>query len=289
MGGWVKDTIAPIYDRVAPIIHWAKKAAYLIDIQLDTIADTLGVKFSEPIENVTHDQPFYFLDVSPNPDTTYTVRLANVGQPKPDSMVFYVIAKDPTYMEEGDSLWIHETNRVKDILDNNQNDVRNTRRKLYVERRMVPYDLNPYSISPIDINNIDDPNFVIPDNIIDILINQGILDDLDLSQNSNGDYIGMIIVITPDDLEFLLPDFRLKGDLTIYDAVGNQVVPKSKMGWDEDNKSLVWVWNAKNQNGRTVGAGMYLVLIEIQETTPSLYDDGNGPKQVKRHFVGVKN
>ena len=289
MGGWVKDTIAPIYDRVAPIIHWDPKAAYLIDYQLDTISDTLGVKFSEPVENVTHEQPFYFLDVSPNPDTNYTVRLGIVGQPKPDSLVFYVIDHDPTYMEEGDSLWIHETNRVKDIVDNNQNNISNTRRMLYVERRMVPYDLNPYSISPIDINNINDPNFIIPQNIIDILINQNIINDLNLSQNSNGDYIGMIIVVSPDDLDFMLPDFRLKGDLTIYDAVGNQVVPMSKMGWDDTNKSLVWVWNAKNRNGRTVGAGMYLVLIEIQETTPSLYNSENGPKQVKRHFVGVKN
>ena len=288
-GGWIDSTTVPINDRVAPIIHWDPKAAYLIDYQLDTISDTLGVKFSEPIENVTHEQPFYFLDVSPNPDTNYTVRLGIVGQPKPDSLVFYVIDHDPTYMEEGDSLWIHETNRVKDIVDNNQNNISNTRRMLYVERRMVPYDLNPYSISPIDINNINDPNFIIPQNIIDILINQNIINDLNLSQNNDGDYIGMIIVVSPDDLDFLLPDFRLKGDLTIYDAVGNQVVPMSKMGWDAVNKSLVWAWNAKNQNGRTVGAGMYLVLIEIQETTPSLYNDENGPKQVKRHFVGVKN
>jgi hypothetical protein len=178
---------------------------------------------------------------------------------------------------------------VEDIVDNNQNDVRNTHRMLYVERRMIPYDLNPFSTSPIDITDINNSNNTIPDDIIDIINDSMNIDDLNLSQNQNGDYIGMIIMVTPDDTLFLLPDFRLKGDLTIYDAVGNQVVPSRKMVWDNEHKVLVWIWNGKNQNGRAVGAGMYLVLIEIEETTPSLYPNGGGSKQVKRHFVGVKN
>ena len=35
-GGLVFDTIAPIYDRVAPIIHWQDKAAHLVDYAIDS-------------------------------------------------------------------------------------------------------------------------------------------------------------------------------------------------------------------------------------------------------------
>lgn len=94
--------------------------------------------------------------------------------------------------------------------------------------------------------------------------------------------------MTPDDIEFLLPDFRLIGDITISDAGGNKVTQKNKMGWDEANKSLVWVWNCKSPDGGYISSGTYLCFLEIEEITPSIYPDGGGPKQVMRLVVEVK-
>ena len=287
MGGWIQDTIAPIYDKVAPIIHWEQKSAYLINHIVDSIADTLGIKFSEPIENVTHEQPFYFLDVSANPDTNYTVRLTAVGQPSPDRMVFYVTAQNVINAEDGDSIWIHETSRVSDVSGNYQNNSNNIRSKLYVRIILTPYELIHNTFSPLDISKIDSNDYVIPDSIIDILSNQGILADLDLSQNSNGDYVGMMISIAPDNIGLVVPDFTLIGDIDIDDANDNQVVPASKMGWDDENKSLVWVWNCKNQNGEYVFSGTYACYILIEERTPSLGFQNGGPQQVRGFYVEV--
>ena len=295
--GGVAAGTYPIIDKIAPLIHWEPKSAYLTDYQVDTTKDTLGVRFSEPVKYVDPGVPFYFLSCANA--TVYTARLYPVRQPKPDSMVFYVHSLENNTdgrMIDGDSLWIHEGDQIGDIcldelgntVHNFQNNTENTRRRLWVEKKLIPYELIPNSITPIDISNLNNIP-TIPQFIIDILTNQNIIDDLDLSTNINGDLIGMIISVTPDNVDIVLKDFTLRGHLTIYDAVGNQVRKRRRMGWDEQHKSLVYVWNAKNENLRSVGSAMYLCLIEIEEITPSLnYQDG-GPKQTKKILVGVKN
>lgn len=148
IGGLLKDTIAPIYDKVAPLIHWASNSVYLIDIGIDTISDTLSVKFSEPIEYVTHEEPFYFLDASQ--DTSYTVLLSPVSQPNPDSMVFFIIAFSGVIrMEEGDYVWIHETGRVGDTVSNYQNNPMNPRRTISTSSTQIDHN------SSFTVNNIN--------------------------------------------------------------------------------------------------------------------------------------
>ncbi|MFC1476459.1 hypothetical protein ACFL5S_00685 [Fibrobacterota bacterium] len=286
-GGTVKAKAVTIYDRIAPIIHWEKKAAFLLDHMIDTISDTLTVKFSEPVERVTSDEPFYFLDRDNN--TNYTVRLSDDSQPDPDKMVFYVSdLSGVDYMEEGDSLWIKETDRVSDREGNFQNNYKNTRRKLYVKRIIIPYELIPQSITPVDLTNIH--MHVIPDVIIDVLNYQGILSDLHLQQNINGTYSGMLIMVVPDpdNIGKFLPDFELKGDISIFDPVGNQVIARSRMGWWDEKKYLVWAWNMKNENDRTVGSGAYAAVMEVEDVTKSLGYQNGGPKQVKKTLVGVR-
>lgn len=85
----------------------------------------------------------------------------------------------------------------------------------------------------------------------------------------------------------MLPDFKLKGFISIFDAVGNQIVSKEKMLWWEAQKALIWLWNGKNMNDRNVGAGSYLAIAEIEEVTESLGYQNGGPKQVKRIYVGI--
>ena len=286
IGGKVEAGNAPIYDKVAPIIHWAPKSALLTDYPVDTTADTLRVTFSEPVRRVTPDEPFYFLDQDHN--TNYTVKLSDAGQPENDKMVFYVTSLSGVdYMEEGDSLWIKETDRVGDNEGNYQNNDNNTRRKLYVERKAIPYDFNPVAISPIDLANIHINK--IPSEIIAVMESQGILDNLNLSQNGNGSYVGMLIMALPDpeNIGKFMPDIEVEGHISIFDPVGNQVVSRSRMAWWHETKRLLYVWNVKNNNGRTVGLGSYLAVIEIEDITPSLTDQNVKKKSAKKILLGV--
>jgi len=70
--------------------------------------------------------------------------------------------------------------------------------------------------------------------------------------------------------------------------VGNTLVLKEKLAWWDEHKSLVWVWNLKNRNGRFVGPGMYVCLFEIEDITESLGYHNNPYKQVKKITIGVK-
>ena len=111
-GGYVPSTTAPIYDRIAPLIHWEGKAAYLIDYQVDSIAETLTVKFSENVSDIIAEQPFLFLNINEN--IQYNVRLTRVSHNN-NIVKFTVIGLSPVqYMKDGDSIWIQRTDRVGD-------------------------------------------------------------------------------------------------------------------------------------------------------------------------------
>ena len=285
-GGKIDKKTVSIYDKVAPIIHWEHRSAYLVDYMVDTISDTLTVKFSEPVNRVTYDEPFYFLDRDNS--TNYTVKLNDVVQPESNKMVFYVTSLSGVdFMEEGDSLWVQETDRVGDTEGNFQNNNKNTRRKLYVDRRVIPYDFNPVAISPIDLTNIHIHK--VPPEVITVLESQGILDDLNLQQNDNGSYVGMLIMAIPDpeNIGDFIPDLEVEGHISIFDPVGNQVVLRNRMAWWHQKKILLYVWNVRNENTRTVGNGAYLAVIEIEDVTPSLAHQGGRKKKVKKILIGV--
>ncbi len=286
-GGKIDKKTVTIIDKIAPIIHWAARSAFLVDYMVDTVSDTLTVRFSESVERVTSDEPLYFLDQDNN--AIYTVKLAGVSRPDPDKMKFYVVSLSGVdYMENGDTLWIKETGRVSDTQGNFQNNNKNTRRKLYVERKVMPYTFIPKAVSPVDLTNIHIN--IIPSEIITVLNNQGILDDLGLSQATGGSYYGMLIMVVPDpdNIGEFLTDLELEGDMSIFDAVGNQVVARSEMAWWDEKKSLVYVWNIKNENDRTVGSGMYAAIIEMEDVTESLGFQNGGKKQLKKIMVGVR-
>lgn len=97
-----------------------------------------------------------------------------------------------------------------------------------------------------------------------------------------------MVVPDPDNIGNFLPDFELKGEISIFDPVGNQVRARSRMAWWDAKKCLVWVWNLKNQNDRTVGSGAYVAVMEIEDITESLGFQNGGPKQAKKTFVGVR-
>ncbi len=279
----------PIKDRVAPIIHWEERSAHAILHQDTTINDTLVVIFSEPMKRVEAEQPFYFR--SPPEDKEYQVRLTPFGQPEPEKMLFQInsVSNNVDRMRDGDTLWIHESDRVGDLckdangnsVTNFQNNKNNPRRRLYVERRLLPFVMIPKAVSPVDKKNILSKAYKLP-GLYDRLLD---LDVLKMTTNGSS-YYGMMINVVPDNVKNVFESFSLQGRLTILDAVGNKVIDGSDMAWDDDNKRLIWAWSVKNRNGRYVGRGMYLCVIEFEETTKG--SENTGLKGTKKILLGVR-
>ena len=168
----------------------------------------------------------------------------------------------------GDSLWISfSSDRVTDVLSNFQR-ADNIHRRIYVDTTIIEKDVDiTVIIQAITPFNISDPdnNDTIP-TVIQTIINSNpnITDPWNLDI-INGDIQGMVIQIKPDST-YILDDVNLKleGTINIFDAVGNRLVEDLKMLYMPEWKSLIFVWNAKNNNGRYVGSGSYLAVAEYK-------------------------
>jgi hypothetical protein len=68
--------------------------------------------------------------------------------------------------------------------------------------------------------------------------------------------------------------------VTIYDAVGNTVVPKTAFTPDLTDNIFYFIWNGRNSNGRAVGSGAYLAVLS--------YTDINGITTPGIKRIGVK-
>jgi hypothetical protein len=90
------------------------------------------------------------------------------------------------------------------------------------------------------------------------------LDSDNKSRIRNSGNSGMLLRIAPENTDKLMEnEFELSGTLSIFDALGNQVVKEEIMGYREDNFSLNYVWGCKNRNNRYVGSGTYLVIFTV--------------------------
>jgi hypothetical protein len=78
---------------------------------------------------------------------------------------------------------------------------------------------------------------------------------------------GMLLRVVPQMSKKIfnnaIVDFFLEGKLTIFDATGNTIIKNREMGYHDNSRSLNFVWNGKNSNTRTCGAGPYLALFKV--------------------------
>lgn len=287
LGGTVKCT-----DKVAPIIHWEDKSAFLKDYRKKQSIDSLWVRFSEPIMRIKKSEPFKYMDVSAS-NKVYKTRLTDLEiTSKNDTMIFRVdeILDGVEIMQEGDSIWIRRMQEVSDVAGNTQDNDLNIKRKLWVKILSSPFQITPWVITPFDPIN---PNgIVIPPPIVEIINNNqthpNIIDLINSGNLINGKPNGITpIQLKPNgDLNNLDPNFKLAGKLYIYDAVANTVIGPKKMIYDHKTKSLWYFWNCKNSLGRTVGRGTYLVNMFFTDINPIIYPNG-GPTKNKRTFVSI--
>ncbi len=283
-----------VFDKVAPLIHWDERSALAIMHMDSTIVDTLQVTFSEPVKYVNASVPFYFL--SRKNSDTYTATLRSLPQSADETMGFTIesYSSSGIKIEAGDSIWIHEGDLVGDLckdvsgntVTNFQNNVLNTKRKVYVDKRIIPFTLIPKAVSPVSLAHMTSEVYLIPPHFIELFQTQQIFNELNLSQRSSGKYTGMIITVVPDNLENVFKEFQASGTITILDAVGNTIIKNKPMAWDEPKKRLVFAWSLMNTNNRVVGSGMYVCLFDIQETTAE--PDHSGYSKKMRLMLGVK-
>jgi fibro-slime domain-containing protein len=74
---------------------------------------------------------------------------------------------------------------------------------------------------------------------------------------------------------------KIKGTVTIFDAVGNTVVEKAEMLPDFDNVKLNWVWNGKTKKGTIASPGTYFVRGVVEDLE-------RGRKNSFKCYVGIK-
>ena len=76
---------------------------------------------------------------------------------------------------------------------------------------------------------------------------------------------------------------KVRGSVTIFDAVGNMVVAKDTLTWNKDvsNPKLYYFWNGKTRKDSMASAGSYLARIVIEDLE-------HGKKQNIHMNIGIK-
>lgn len=225
--------------------------------------DTLEVHFSEKILIPVSDEPFQFC-YRGNNQQTYSMKLdldPISGDDGSDVMKFRVISKTKQIPESGDSIWIREGGRVIDMVNVPQA-LNTVGRPLFVKYKinLIPHVIGPYIIgTPIDPN---------------------IVNDFDINQNEG-------VVILVELLGIITEGDLWSAQCNVFDAVGNRLskdihgIFKQVTTLDGKVKTyFIFVWDAKNRNGRYVGPGAYCGLI-------SAYWDKKKYRSEKV-FIGVK-
>lgn len=112
-------------DSVAPVII----NAAVVDHEVDSIDDTLRVKFSEPMAAINGNQPFRFLFLR-NGSTYIPVLSFRNSAANNTEFIFTVQSLSGGTFHGGDSIWINTTAGVKDQPHNIQDNPDNVRRAL---------------------------------------------------------------------------------------------------------------------------------------------------------------
>jgi hypothetical protein len=253
-----------VQDSAAPVITSARYRPGPRAEGDSTLHDTLGVTFSEKIHLVNGPhapRDTAFLIRHGDKTITFTVKhLAGNGT---NSLTFEVLAISDgvAYPSTAgrDSIWIRTDNRIEDLTGLTQTSERNRRVRLAVEP--PPVDVTIAATTPF--NPRLDP---IPPAVLDKVPTLGITH-------------GTIIMVRPSDVPLDKDEFWIRGWITIYDAVGNVIVPRKSMEPGTDG-NLYFGWNGTNVHQRTVGAGTYLGLVEV--------DDKLNGQTSKRIMLGVR-
>lgn len=258
-GSVVNPSTLQIIDSVAPVLINVIYIPGIIDSSSESIfKDSLIVRYSEPVDPPSSNQPFRFFD--PKTGKEYSMQLKFVSRISPDEQIFDVIdIIDKNYPSTTDSVSINPAAQVSDTANNVQDS----------ENKKVPLNIRPpkndYRIT--SLNNPSDPQTaVIPPSV----------------RNYYGIKETKGILIIAEPVLNLAGNADISGKLKIYDATGNLVFFKKYNSAKSMGKTstAAFVWNGKNRNGkgRDVGTGTYLAVISL---------DDKIKKHLVQHKIGI--
>ncbi len=235
-GGYLIGGTVSVLDSVAPVINSAHLDWYNQDHQM------LRITFSEPIKKIYSNQPFLFQ----KPDAAvYTVNTF------PDNRLNdanYIGQIQNVYHQNGiqqnDSIWISDKANITDKV--------NITQTAYINRKVLITITYHFQIRYLAENNpFTEGRRAIPQPVEEAYA----LNNVSLPAD------GMVIIVEPD--RAISHSYPLKGTVSIYDVVQNPVIQKKTMVFHSQTNRLYFVWDGRNYNGRKVGTGTYLAVINV--------------------------
>jgi len=259
-----------VIDSIAPVIM---SASYVTTITYEQVgstitlvnsgSDTLDVVLSETVETITRDMPFKFYCTSQSMD--YDAELAVVSQNANLGRFTVTSLTGVSRISVGDSIrvnWVY-SNNVYDAIGNNQDNPKNIRRLIdvRVEKDTIYVPLDFKLIPKATILDLSSKKGI---NLNGIKHIPEISQVLQYMEQEGDGYIGlMIITLEPVPIENVSNQDSYTGILHIYDAVGNEVALDIPMGFDENTKQLIGLWNGRNTLDRIVGPGGYVAVMPV--------------------------
>jgi len=271
----------PISDKIAPVITRARFKPMKNLSGDGKFTDTLYLHFSEPIREKTKIVRDAFVVTSPSRnDLTYRfdfrendIRSVDRGG---DSVALFVIdytkgAPLPPRGDKPDSIRIAGGKGIVDVAGNKQ-DTNTVFVEIEADEYGFSYDVkiypNPYYNDPsvkkfVTKNGVSDKNPAIEEYAV------------------NGENLtDMAVIVKVEDRSGGVGENNMSGKITVLDQLGNKIVDREEFVLGKNNSTLIWTWNGKNKNGRTVGAGFYQAIIVITDNDVSL--------QLPPYKIGIK-
>ncbi|MBD3345719.1 MAG: hypothetical protein GF401_11720 [Chitinivibrionales bacterium] len=226
----IKGTVE---DSAAPVLAEATFRPGAIDENDGTMPDTLDVKFSETVSSSHGSSPYLFLQTSSG--TEYTMVLDSLSWGGRQYRYIVSSIEGAHYPSSQDSMWINHKDFVEDIYGNIQDNENNRRILLQTGKRPVKLDVS-VSDNPFQPGKTNLPSFI---------------------QNASRYGTAIIVKLSSKD-----PNAELEGTVAVFDAVGNVIVPSTKLVKEDNSDKSYFIWDGRNMNGRYVGSGSYLAIVE---------------------------
>jgi hypothetical protein len=280
-GGLLVEASVLVEDKIAPIIKVAQAIKYLSNNR----PDTLIITFSEQTRQIIKSKPFYFREKTTTNTYQADVALA-AGSPTISTFHVNLIVPSSQSIKDGDSIWIYWIdNQVADTLGNFQLHETNTKRPLQLIYRTPIIKLTPRSTSPVNITKVTENGFIKTTEVDKFLNNAN---KADLVIIGDEKYIGMLLQVVPDSsvLKISTTDYTLFGEVSVYDALGNQIFEEKEMSfYNTDTKRVLsYLWNLKNTQGRYVGGGQLMAIFKVRSFIRQSNTEGSA---VLKLMIGI--
>ena len=240
-GGMFPSGSVIISDSMAPVI---KSASYRNGKSNgnNKDSDTLIVTFSEKTERIEKVSPFKLMD--PVTKVPYSLDVTNISSGDDVTQLFLVNSiNGKSIVSRNDSIWINEKDSVSDNHGNLQTNANN--RRVTIQTRDINYNFTA-TAGPTPVNP---KTYTVP--------------HIARRQFRDGSVPNGVIILIKSS-EPLLPQDSVSANISIYDQVGNALLKNEQCVSISEDGRLLYIWNGVNKNGRYVGEGTYVAVVNVK-------------------------